>query len=134
MNGDVTETHRLWQADMPKDCVGSGVIAAGHVFLPTQFGSVACYDLKSGKRAWDKRLEGTGDKNGTWSSIVLAGDRLYLPNHSGQTFVLRAAPKFEVLATNVVGEETTCASLAVSDGQLFLRTYDALWCLGAPSK
>jgi hypothetical protein len=57
-----------------------------------------------------------------------AGDRLLIPNHSGQVFALRAAPTFEVLATNVVGEETTCASLAVSDGQVFLRTYDALWC------
>jgi outer membrane protein assembly factor BamB len=130
MTGDVTETHRLWQADLPKDCVGSGVIAAGHVFLPTQFGSVACYDLRTGKRAWDKRLEGSGAKNGTWSSLVLAGDRLLIPNHSGQVFVLRASPKFEVLATNVAAEETTCASLAASDGQVFLRTYDALWCFG----
>jgi len=48
--------------------------------------------------------------------------------------VLRAAPTFEVLATNVVGEEATCASLAVSDGQVFLRTYDALWCFGAAAK
>ena len=43
-------------------------------------------------------------------------------------------PPFEVLATNVVGEEATCASLAVSDGQVFLRTYDALWCFGAAAK
>jgi outer membrane protein assembly factor BamB len=129
MAGDVTDTHRLWQADLPKDCVGSGVVAAGHAFLPTQFGSLVCYDVRTGKRIWDKRLEGTGDKNGTWSSVVLAGDRLMIPNHSGQVFVLKAAPQFEVLATNVVGEETTCASLAVSEGQVFLRTYDALWCL-----
>jgi outer membrane protein assembly factor BamB len=130
MTGDVTDTHRLWQADTPKDCVGSGVIAAGHAFIPTQFGSLACYDLKSGKRAWDKRLEGSGAKNGTWSSLVLADDRMMVPNHSGQVFVLRASPKFEVLATNVAGEEATCSSLAISNGQLFLRTYDALWCFG----
>jgi outer membrane protein assembly factor BamB len=131
-SGDVTETNRLWQADMPKDCVGSGVIAASHVFLPTQFGSLACYDLRTGKRTWDKRLEGMGSKNGSWSSLVLLGDRMLIPNHSGQLFDIRAAPKFEVLASYSPADETTCSSLAVSDGQVFLRTYDALWCFGAP--
>jgi outer membrane protein assembly factor BamB len=133
-SGDVTETNRLWQADMPKDCVGSGVIAAGHVFLPTQFGSLACYDLRSGKRTWDKRLEGSGSKNGSWSSLVLLGDRMLIPNHSGQLFELRAAPKFELLATYAPADETTCSSLAVADRQVFLRTYDALWCFGAPTR
>jgi hypothetical protein len=41
---------------------------------------------------------------------------------------LRAGPKFELLATNSVNEPTN-ASLAVSDGDLFLRTDKGLWCL-----
>ncbi len=44
-------------------------------------------------------------------------------------FVLRAGPKFEVLATNSVNESTN-ASLAASDGEIFLRTDQALWCFG----
>jgi hypothetical protein len=46
-------------------------------------------------------------------------------------FVLRASPKFEVLATNSVGEPTN-ASLAASDGEVFLRTNQSLWCFAAP--
>jgi hypothetical protein len=57
---------------------------------------------------------------------------MLIPNHSGQLFDIRAAPKFEVLASYSPADETTCSSLAVSDGQVFLRTYDALWCFGAP--
>jgi hypothetical protein len=45
--------------------------------------------------------------------------------------VLRAGPKFELLATNSVGESTN-ASLAASNGELFLRTDKALWCLAQP--
>ena len=43
-------------------------------------------------------------------------------------FVLKASPTFELLATNSVKERTN-ASLAVSDGQIFLRTEKGLWCL-----
>jgi len=42
--------------------------------------------------------------------------------------VLRASSKFEVLATNPVGEPTN-ASLAASNGDLFMRTDKGLWCL-----
>jgi len=45
----------------------------------------------------------------------------------GEVFILRASPRFEVLATNSVNEPTN-ASLAASDGDLFLRTDDRLWC------
>jgi len=60
--------------------------------------------------------------------MVLADGRLYAINHSGDTFVLKASPKFELLAANSVGEPDN-ASLAVSDGDLFIRTHKALWCL-----
>ena len=61
--------------------------------------------------------------------MVAADGRLYVANHSGDTFVLRASPKFERLATNSLGEHTG-GSIAVSDGKLFLGTHQALWCIG----
>ena len=131
--GDVTGTHRLWQIDLPKECVGSGVIAHGRVYLPTQFGSIVCLDLPSGRKLWEKRLAGEGTLGGSWSSIVLAGDKLLIPNQSAEVFVLSAAsPRFELLCVNRVTDEPCCASLAVSEGQVYLRTYRALWCLGEP--
>ena len=78
-----------------------------------------------------ERLTGAGKDNTSWSSMVLAGDRLYVVNHSGDTFVLRANPKFELLATNSLGERTE-ASIAASDGELFIRTHQALWRIGTP--
>ena len=59
--------------------------------------------------------------------MLLADGKIYVPNQAGDVFVLRAAPKFELLATNSVNESTN-ASLAASDGQLFLRTDKSLWC------
>lgn len=128
---EVTATHRLWQADLPKDCVGSGVILDGRVYLVTQFGSILCLDLSNGHKLWEKRLSGQGPLGGSWSSIVAADGKLWVPNHSGEVFVLSVAPQFKVLADNWAGDETTCASLAISDGQVFLRTYKNLWCFGS---
>jgi outer membrane protein assembly factor BamB len=131
--GGSVPAHRLWQVDLPKDCVGSGVIFSGHVYLITQFGSVVCLQLTDGIKVWEKRLSGRGASGGSWSSIVLANDTLIVPNHSGEVFVLAASPKFKLLATNWAADETTCASPAISDGQVLLRTYKTLWCFGAPA-
>jgi len=110
--------------------MGSGVIHAGHFFTISQDGIAECLDLKDGKTVWRHRLEGTGGTGSSWSSMLLAGDKVYVPNQSGDVFVLRAGPKFDLLATNSIGEPTN-ASLAASDGQLFLRSDTALWCFGA---
>jgi len=59
--------------------------------------------------------------------MLVADGKIFMPNQSGDVLVLRASPKFEVLATNSVNEPTN-ASLAASDGDLFLRTDNRLWC------
>jgi outer membrane protein assembly factor BamB len=129
-SGDVTATHRLWQTDLRKECVGSPVIAGGNVYLISQFGSAVCLDLNTGKKRWENRLTGQGSMSGSWSSLVLADGKLLAPNQAGEVFILKASPDFELLATNLAAEEPTCASLALADGQIFLRTYKSLWCFG----
>lgn len=129
-SGDVAATHRLWQMDLPKDCVGSGVVLDRRVYLVTQFGSIVCLELAKGHKLWEKRLSGEGPLGGSWSSIVVADGKLWVPNHSGEVFVVSVSPEFRVQADNWAGDETTCASLALADGQVFLRTYKNLWCFG----
>jgi outer membrane protein assembly factor BamB len=129
-SGDVTESHRLWKLDRVKSSIGSGVVHEGHAYLIGQDGIATCLDLKDGRTVWEERLKGAGSRNSSWSSMLLADGRIYVPNQSGEVFVLRASPKFEVLATNAVGEPTN-ASLAASLGELFLRTDKGLWCLAA---
>lgn len=133
-HGDVTATHRLWQTDLPKECVGSGVIVGRHFYAVTQFGSIFCIDVETGKKLTEKRLAGRGSLAGSWSSLVAADGKLLVPNHSGEVFIFKATPELEMLASNSLADEPTCASLALSDGELFLRTYKSLWCIGPPRK
>ncbi len=61
--------------------------------------------------------------------MVLAGERLYFTDQRGVTLVLAAGPKYEVLAMNLLGERTN-ASIAISQGNIFIRTHKHLWCIG----
>jgi len=126
-NGNVTETHRLWQTVRTKTGIGSGVIHDGHIYLLNSGGIAECYEAKTGKTVWSERVRGDGPKADSWSSMVLAGDRIYILNQSGDCIVLKASPKFEMIGANSVGNELCNASLAVSDGDLFIRTHKHLW-------
>jgi outer membrane protein assembly factor BamB len=85
-------------------------------------------NLQSGAPVWKKRLRGSSSQGGVWASMLLSGDKIYVPNQSGDVFVLAANPKYKLLATNSVGEATN-ASLAASEGELFMRTDAGLWCI-----
>jgi outer membrane protein assembly factor BamB len=127
-SGDVTTTHRLWQAPKTKQRIGSGVIAGDYVYIVDDPGVAECFELRTAKPVWETRLKGPGPKADNWSSLVLADNHLYAVNQSGDAFVFRANPKFEAVSTNSLGELTR-SSIAVSDGELFIRTYNNLWCI-----
>jgi len=129
-SGDVTETRRLWQHPKTKQRIGSGVIADGHIYILNDPGVAECFELETGKLVWEERLRGPAAKSDNWSSMVLADGKLYAVNQGGDAFVLRASPKFEVLATNSL-HEATIGSMAVSDDDLFIRTQKALWCFSS---
>jgi len=46
-----------------------------------------------------------------------------------ESFVLKASPEFEQLAVNPLGEQTN-SSIVISDGEIFIRTHEHLWCVG----
>jgi len=60
---------------------------------------------------------------------VYAGGNIYFTSEEGLTTVIKAAPKFEVVSKNKV-DGVVQASLALSQGQILLRTSEALYCIG----
>jgi outer membrane protein assembly factor BamB len=126
--GDVTDSQRLWHVEKAPQRIGSGVIVGEHVYIVNENGTAQCIELKTGKTLWQERATG-----GTWGSMVCADGKLYVTSQQGETVVLAAKPVFEVLSRNAL-EERSQSSLAVSNGQLFLRTYRHLWCIGSPKQ
>jgi outer membrane protein assembly factor BamB len=123
-SGDVTRTHRLWHHPRNPQRIGSAVIVGDHAYLVNEPGGASCFELKTGKDLWQReRLLST-----TWGSFVHAGDRLYVTSTSGETVVLKADPKLDELARNKLPDQVL-ASIAASDGELFIRGYKYLWCI-----
>ena len=124
--GDITATHKLWENKTT--LITTGIIHDQHLYVVRMSGTAMCLDLRTGEKVWEERLRGTSAKNDAWASLVMIGDKLLVPNQSGDTCVFRASPKFELLWVNSVGGEECNASLAISDGQIFQRTHQTLWC------
>ena len=128
-NGDVTATHRLWQTSGTKNRCGSAVIHQGHFYVLNMDGMAECIKLQTGERVWQERLKGAGPKSDSWSSMLLVGDLIYVLNQSGDTTILKASPKFEVVGVNALGNEPCNATHAFSNGDIFIRTDKNLWCI-----
>jgi outer membrane protein assembly factor BamB len=124
-SGDVTKTRLAWQHAGAGPYVCSPVLYGDYLYVHDERGALACYDARTGERQYRERLDGK------FTASAVAGDgKLYLTNEDGTTFVVRAGPKFAVLATNNLNEYTL-ASPAVSGKELFLRTEHHLYCIGA---
>lgn len=127
--GDVTASHRVWRHAKTRQRIGSGVIHDGHIYIHNDPGIAECFDLKTGELKWEQRLTGTSDKNTNWSSLVLADGVCYSMTQGGDCWVFRASPTFGLISRNSLGESSN-SSVAASNGQLFLRTHQSLWCIG----
>jgi len=127
--GDVTKSHVVWQFNNGPD-VPSPVSDGTYLYSINDRGIMYCLDLKTGGTVYGpERL-----RPATYSgSPVLADGKIYITDEDGMTTVVRAGPKFEMLAENDFAEYTL-SSPAVSEGQIFIRTDTALYAIGSRKK
>ena len=90
-------------------------------------GVLTAYNAKTGERVYQERIGGTG---GAFTASPVASDgKIYLSSEDGDVFVVKAGPKYELLAKNPVGE-VMMATPAISDGLLIVRTVSNLFAFG----
>ena len=123
--GDITNTHVLWSTTNGPD-VPTPVTDGKYFYIVNDRGIMWCLDGRTGKEIYGpERI-----KTGTYSSSpVLADGRIYVTNEDGLTTVVKAGPKFEVLAENPLNDYCL-SSPAISNGQIFIRTAQNLYCIG----
>ena len=123
--GDVSKSHLAWSTQNGPD-VPTPVTDGKYFYVVNDRGIVWCLDAKTGKELYgQQRL-----KPGTYSaSPVLADGKIYVTSEDGMTSVIKAGPQFELLAENDLGEYCL-SSPAVSEGQIFIRTSNHLYCIG----
>ncbi|MBM3778713.1 MAG: hypothetical protein FJW23_10830 [Acidimicrobiia bacterium] len=129
-SGDVAGSHVVWQFAQGPD-VPTPVSDGELLYVVRDNGVVFALDVKTGKPVYGPaRLP-----SGTYSaSPVLADGKIYVTTEEeGLTTVFRAGPTFEILSSNALLGDCSpyCLStVAVSEGQLFLRTSSFLWAIG----
>jgi outer membrane protein assembly factor BamB len=151
--GDVTETHVLWTV-RDGSSISTPIIVDGQVLILTN--KVAtCLDAKTGERVYQTRLGATSDGEASrpqrgggqgfrgfgggggfggqdYASVVAGDGKLFYVGRSGDVFVLTPGKEnLETVAQNRFASDDGefNASPAISDGQLFVRSTNALYCI-----
>ena len=127
--GDITESNRLWHTPRNPQSIGSGVIVDGYLYIPDAGpNTIRCLEVATGNQMWADRASGAAH----WGSILLAEGRCYVTNQDGATIVFKPNPeKFDLIARNELDEHCN-STPALSNGQIFLRTYEHLYCIAEP--
>jgi outer membrane protein assembly factor BamB len=132
--GDISTSHIAWTFERGPD-VPTPVSDGQYLYVVVDGGVVYCLDVKTGSVIYGpERLP-----PGTYSaSPILADGKIYVTTEQeGLTSVFRAGPKFELLASNSFGDGCSpyCLStVAISQGQLFIRSSAHLWVIGERKK
>ena len=121
--GDVTSTHIAWEQKSGVAALSSLLYIEPHLYSISRDNILHCLEAASGEIVWRQRLAGTYS-----ASPVYADGRIYLLSAEGETLVLRPGAKYEEIATNDLGE-TCYASMAVSQGNFFIRSAQHLYCI-----
>lgn len=129
-SGDVAGSHIVWKFAQGPD-VPTPVSDGSLLYVVRDTGVVFALDVRTGETVYGpERLP-----RGTYSaSPILADGKIYVTTEEdGITTVFRAGPKFEILSSNeLLGDcSPYCLStVAISEGQIFMRTSSFLWAIG----
>lgn len=128
-SGDVTGTSQLvWTYKKGTAYVPSPILYGDYVYLTTDRGLLTCLDAKTGKVEYEGARVPVP---ATFSASLVAYEgKILLTSEDGETFVVKAGPKHELIRTNTLGEPVY-ASPAVADGNIFIRGEKNLYCIGA---
>ncbi|NBV23172.1 MAG: serine/threonine protein kinase [Proteobacteria bacterium] len=126
--GDVTYTHVLWTIKKGSN-VSSPVFHDGRLFVANDTtAKVYCLDAAKGEIVWEQKLLERSERIN--ASPILFGDRIYFLTRKHGMFVVQAGSEFNLIAQNPPLDPTPFnGSPAVSDGQIFLRSERAVYCI-----
>jgi len=138
-NGDVTETHRVWEKPL-RSGIGTAVIADGKLYWSSS-GLAICADCKTGAEVFKTRLmqnaipggsEQGGRPSSNYASSLLIGGKIYVLLRNGETQIWNPGSSYDMIASNsFAGDDGPFnATPAVSDNQLFVRSNKKIYCIG----
>ncbi len=124
--GDVTDTHILWDVGRGIGSKPTPVLLDGLIFNVHDAGVASCLDAATGETQWTHRFGGMFS-----ASVLGAGGHVYWFDHDGVCHVTRATAEFELVAENRLDDGCMASPVPLSDS-LLVRTRTALYRIGTP--
>lgn len=126
-NDDVSSSHVIWKSSRSMPYIPSPILLTNYLHVVNDSGVYTCLDPISGKVLYTGRK--FRDVN---SSPVAVGDYIYFFENSGDCKVIRNGDQFDIVSQNALGEPVYTTP-AISDGMLFVRSENGLYCIGSRS-
>ena len=155
---DVTDDHVIWEG-RGITAISTPVSYQGHLYAIHR-GIAHCLDAATGQPVYRERIASVTDRPdsrtpdaqtgddvlripppgprrsggiGNYSSPVIADGKIYQFTRDGTCYVLTAKPTYELLATNRFESDPSGfnATPALSNGQMFVRSNQYLYCIGS---
>lgn len=119
--GEESNAFIAWSSSKGSPYTPTPIIYGDLFYTCADNGVLSAYNAKTGERVYQERLPSSFS-----ASPVAADGKLYLASEDGDVFVVKAGPKFELLATNPMGK-ALMATPAISGGMLILRAEDHVY-------
>jgi outer membrane protein assembly factor BamB len=119
--GDVTATNVVWKTNRNVPHISSPLVAGDEIYMVSDAGIATALDVRTGKQHWQQRLGGAHS-----ASPVYAGGLIYFLSEEGESTVIRPGTTFQRVAASQL-DGRFMASIAVSDGSLYLRSETHLY-------
>jgi len=119
--GQETNEFIAWSSPKGSPYTPTPIIYGDYLYTCADHGVLSAYNARTGERIYQERLPTSFS-----ASPVAADGKLYLASEDGEVLVVKAGPKFEILATNSMGKPLM-ATPAISDGILILRSEDKIY-------
>ncbi|MGH9337757.1 MAG: PQQ-binding-like beta-propeller repeat protein, partial [Vicinamibacteria bacterium] len=129
--GDVSKSAVRWTYHKAIPQLPSPLVYRGILYMVDDGGRVTSLEASSGKVIQQGRLQGAIDR--FFASPVAADGKIFMVSESGKVAVLPPGGSLEVMAVNDLGENCY-ATPAISNGQIYIRTSEALYCFGNPTR
>jgi outer membrane protein assembly factor BamB len=127
--GEKSNKYIVWCQGLAGPYHPTPIVYGDYIYVLLDRGFLSCYEAKTGKSVYQKQRINPGSSAFTASPWAGSG-KIYCLGEDGDTFVIKAGPKFELLGRNSL-DEMTLASPALAGGSLYIRTMGKLYRLQA---
>jgi outer membrane protein assembly factor BamB len=132
--GDVTTSGRAWVFDEKNtpDCCTPAVHDGKFYLLNGDAQVMTCLDARTGAKVWQQPFELDRSKGREIfrCSPTIADGRIYSIGERATVVIQNLADGKVLERISMGGGDATRSSIAVSNGEIFIRTTDKLWCIG----